>query len=303
MVSSERILQFEQTKSSTQGVKMTSSHPSFSAEPGSGSDGTARQFFHHSSGRRVNTDATIAKALKSEYPDLRLVISPSLGVDLLGYASAGHASFTSVDQADSSLPSSLIWQVYLPPSRRIDGSPGRLAQDVIFAKFLYQWQDTEFILYMVDGRDGTNSYPSVRNNYILTIDAAKADALILAAGQWSNELHEEVWVWDGGMWQKSAELYRSIHKASWDAVILDEGMKNAIIADHQAFFDSRDTYNRLRVPWKRGLLYYGPPGNGKTISIKAMMHTLYDRKDPVPALYVRSFSSVRPARRYPTARH
>jgi len=32
----------------------------------------------------------------------------------------------------------------------------------------------------------------------------------------------------------------------------------------------------------------GPPGNGKTISIKALMHTLLDRKDPIPALYVRN---------------
>jgi DNA replication protein DnaC len=74
-------------------------------------------------------------------------------------------------------------------------------------------------------------------------------------------------------------------------------MKKAIIDDHQSFFDSRDTYARLKVPWKRGLIYHGPPGNGKTISIKAMMHTLYDRKDPVPALYVRSFSSVWPIAR------
>ncbi|KAK4040627.1 P-loop containing nucleoside triphosphate hydrolase protein [Parachaetomium inaequale] len=250
-----------------------------------------RQFFRHSSAKRVNTDATIARALKTEYPDLQLVIVPSWGIDLLGYASAGHASFTSIDQAGDELPSSLIWKVYVAPGRRIDGNPGRLAQDVLFAKFLYKWRDTEFILYVVDGRDGTSSYPSVRNNYILTTDTAKADALVLAAGQWDNELHGQVWVWDNGMWRKSAELFQSISKASWDAVILEEGMKKAIIADHQSFFDSRDTYGRLKVPWKRGLIYHGPPGNGKTISIKAMMHTLYDRKDSVPALYVRNFNS------------
>ncbi|KAK4158223.1 P-loop containing nucleoside triphosphate hydrolase protein [Chaetomidium leptoderma] len=255
------------------------------------SDEVTRQFFRHSSAKRVNTDATIATALKAEYPDLQLVIAPSYGIDLLSYASAGHASFTSLDQNSGSLPSSLIWKVYMAPGRRIDNSPGGLVQEVLFAKFLYKWRETEFILYVVDGRDGTSSYPTLRNNYILTTDTSKADALVIAAGQWGNDLHEEVWVWDRGMWTKSAELYRSIRKASWDAVILDEGMKKAIIDDHQSFFDSRDTYGRLKVPWKRGLIYHGPPGNGKTISIKAMMHTLYDRKDPVPALYVRSFSS------------
>lgn len=36
---------------------------------------------------------------------------------------------------------------------------------------------------------------------------------------------------------------------------------------------------------------YRPPGNGKTISIKATMHTLYSRPDPIPTLYVRSLTS------------
>lgn len=31
--------------------------------------------------------------------------------------------------------------------------------------------------------------------------------------------------------------------------------------------------------------------NGKTISIKAMMHTLYQREDVVPTLYVKSLAS------------
>ncbi|KAK4235739.1 putative ATPase [Achaetomium macrosporum] len=255
------------------------------------SDETAKQFFRHSSGKRINTDAIVAKALKAEYPNLDLMIVPSWGVDLLAYASAGHASFTPVNQPRGKVPSSLIWKSYIPPARRIDGNPGGLRQDVDFAKFLYKWQDAEFILYIVDGRDGSSSYPRVHNNYLLTADPAKADALVIAAGQWGSELHEEVWVWDGGAWTKSAELYDSIRKASWDNVILEEGMKKALIEDHQSFFDSRDTYARLKIPWKRGVIYHGPPGNGKTISIKAMMHTLYERKDPVPALYVRSFSS------------
>lgn len=68
-------------------------------------------------------------------------------------------------------------------------------------------------------------------------------------------------------------------------------MKNAIRNDVENFYDSRDTYEKLKVPWKRGIIYYGPPGNGKTISVKAIMNTLYSRDDAVPTLYVRTLSS------------
>lgn len=255
-------------------------------------DDTTRQFFHHTAAKRVDTDAVIAKSLKRQYPNLQLSISPSWNVDLLGFASAGFASFTTLDDAGPGLPSSLIWTGYIPPARRLDGNPGGLSRGVQYGKFLYKWGDAEFILYVVDGRDGTSAYPAVRNNYLLTSDLHKADALLVAAGKWGNELHDEIWVYDAG-WGKSAELYDSVKKATWDAVILDPKMKRALINDHLSFYDSRATYSKLKVPWKRGIIYHGPPGNGKTISIKAMMHTLYDRKDdPVPALYVRNFVSV-----------
>jgi SpoVK/Ycf46/Vps4 family AAA+-type ATPase len=99
-------------------------------------------------------------------------------------------------------------------------------------------------------------------------------------------------VFDGGFWQKSQELYESVKKASWGDVILDEGMKKSLIGDHMTFFRSRESYSRLKVPWKRGIIYYGPPGNGKTISIKAMMNMLMKEERPIPTLYVRSLVSV-----------
>lgn len=256
-------------------------------------DETTRQFFHHSSARRTNTDTVIAKALRQQYPNLTLSIAPAATCNLTGYAASGHAQSAPLhDSDDDHVPASLSWTVYLPPARRMDGGLGVVAKDTHFEKYLYQWKGHDFIVYLVDGRDGGQSYPIIVNYYVLSTSEELATQLILAAGRWTSDLHEEIWVFDGGYWAKSAELYQSAMKASWESVILDEEMKNALIEDHLSFFRSRATYDRLKVPWKRGIIYYGPPGNGKTISIKATMNMLYHLKQPVTTLYVRSLKSV-----------
>ena len=71
--------------------------------------------------------------------------------------------------------------------------------------------------------------------------------------------------------EASNNLPEGEHEVRIDSMVLKEDKKKAIINDAVTFFDSQDTYEKLKVPWKRGIIYYGPPGNGKTISIKAMM--------------------------------
>jgi transitional endoplasmic reticulum ATPase len=68
-------------------------------------------------------------------------------------------------------------------------------------------------------------------------------------------------------------------------------MKDNLIKDVQGFFNNEQLYKRLAVPWKRGVILHGVPGNGKTISIKALISTLDSRPDPVPSLYVKSFDA------------
>ncbi|KAI0908819.1 ATPase [Ustulina deusta] len=250
-------------------------------------DRTNAVWFEHSSAKRINTDTVVARSLAAQYPGLHLTIAPPTnGLSLVGYAATGHARCTAVP-ADAAF----TWTEYVPPPRRIDGDPGALRERLVFAKFEYGWRGHDFVVYVVDGRDGTEPYGGSKNHYVLSAERAHAEALLLAAGAWANELHGEVWVFDQGYWQKNADLFRSVAGASWDNVILDAGMKKAIIEDHVSFYESRGTYARLKVPWKRGIIYHGPPGNGKTISIKATMHMLYARKQPIPTLYVRSLSS------------
>lgn len=260
-----------------------------SGEPIDATDSIAAQYFEHSSARRTNTDAYIFQAIREHHPSENITIVPEGTCNLLGYAAAGKAFVLPVESG-STLPTTLKWRSYLPPSRRLDGGQGLLVDKVFFGEYKYAFEQHEFYFYLVDGRDGLSSYPEVRNQYIIGNENAIKD-LITAVGRWSHELHDEVWVFNQGVWRKDPELYKSIQKASWDDVILEKEKKQTVIADINRFFDSRETYGELRVPWKRGLIFYGPPGNGKTISIKAMSHDLYGRKDPVPTLYVRSLTS------------
>ncbi|KAF1914077.1 P-loop containing nucleoside triphosphate hydrolase protein [Ampelomyces quisqualis] len=265
----------------------------------SSEDQTGREYFHHSAAQRVNTDVVLTEALRKQYPHLELVVVPVGMVNLLAYASAGYAKATPLEDAvrDPVYGVGVKWRSFTPPYRRIGGGDGAFVEAVLFGKFMYRWKDQEAILYVADGRDGVMPYSS-RNHYILTTNEHKVDELIKLAATWGSQLHDEVWVFDSGYWQKSAELYNSIMKAEWSNVILDEDMKKALIADVTNFFDGQRTYQDLKVPWKRGVIYYGPPGNGKTISIKATMHTLYQRgvaegdsRLKVPTLYVRTLAS------------
>ncbi|KAI0795879.1 P-loop containing nucleoside triphosphate hydrolase protein [Abortiporus biennis] len=104
--------------------------------------------------------------------------------------------------------------------------------------------------------------------------------------RWGNNLKEEIWVFEGGWWSKNKMLYQAVKTASWDDVVLKDEFKEGLKRDAETFFASKEVYNSLGITWKRGILLLGPPGNGKTESIKALLNEL-----EYPALYVKSFTT------------
>lgn len=74
--------------------------------------------------------------------------------------------------------------------------------------------------------------------------------LLIAAGAWSQTLHDEVWVFNQGFWEKDSGLWQEVQKANWADVILDEDFKTTLQKDVFGFFSSERVYLELQIPWK-----------------------------------------------------
>ncbi|KAG5437514.1 hypothetical protein PCANB_000942 [Pneumocystis canis] len=55
-----------------------------------------------------------------------------------------------------------------------------------------------------------------------------------------------------------------------ESVILDKGVKEQIINDIKDFLNSGSWYSQQGIPYRRGYLFHGPPGNGKTSFIQSI---------------------------------
>ncbi len=57
---------------------------------------------------------------------------------------------------------------------------------------------------------------------------------------------------------------------NWDSLVLDETTNGDLRQDFELFFEREDWFRRHGLPFRRGYLFYGPPGNGKTTAIRVM---------------------------------
>lgn len=64
---------------------------------------------------------------------------------------------------------------------------------------------------------------------------------------------------------------------SWEDLFLPDTIKNEIKGLTENFLASQEFYRENRIPWKRGFLLYGEPGNGKTSIIRTIISE-YDFK-------------------------
>ncbi|KAI4256912.1 MAG: hypothetical protein L6R42_005952 [Xanthoria sp. 1 TBL-2021] len=68
-------------------------------------------------------------------------------------------------------------------------------------------------------------------------------------------------------WEKFGEPRR---KRTLESVVLDEGVKEHIVADVKDFLRSEQWYHDRCIPYRRGYLLHGVPGSGKSSFIQAL---------------------------------
>ena len=209
---------------------------------------------HHSSAQRKASLAVLSNSLRKKHPDLTVTLTSLSRCDLVGFAAAGLAE-SKLDPAEN-----LLVHYYVPPPKKLDGAQGSIQESIVFARFVYRWENHEYLVYIAEGfRDGDLGVtlnaailkaPALERCENAESRSSATDALMLAAGEWTFALHQEIWVYDQGYWQKDKGLWENVQKADWDDVILDGEMKETLRDDIEGFFDERDAYKKFVVPWK-----------------------------------------------------
>ncbi|VDC06307.1 unnamed protein product [Peniophora sp. CBMAI 1063] len=250
----------------------------FQEEPTHG-DPIAEPWHQLGSQKHQGTVVAMTHTLQEKYPGYSIVATQDYRLNLLNFP------MTAIEPLS---PSDLVTNiVFVPLPKNRSEVPGALAQSIQYGGFKVSWQSYEFIVYTVVYPQGFGQY---QQHFILH-DGPKGPAhtMLLAAGVFADALHNEIWVFNQGFWDKDAGLWNEIQKASWDDVILEDDFKEAVKKDIYGFFDSEKLYKEYSLPWKRGIIFHGPPGNGKTITIKTIMKEA-DMLGYTP-MYVKSFKS------------
>ncbi|WWD17605.1 hypothetical protein CI109_102046 [Kwoniella shandongensis] len=235
-------------------------------------------YIKHFSAPRSGTEVFLYDEISSLFPNLSVTITQNYNFDLKRYAKESPESvvFKHLDnlQAVSKVQ-------YRRPKRRRDGE-GQLRDEVIFGGWDLTWRGKDFKIILAKWKEVMGQ--QVTQWHVIVDDAEEARNLIQTVSAYCSTPRNVIWVFEQGQWRPEHSLWDAVQKASWDDVVIDPELKRQIQQDYQSFFNAEDIFKDLGVPWKRGMILLGPPGNGKTISLKAII-----KEADVPALYVKSF--------------
>ena len=146
--------------------------------------------------------------------------------------------------------------------------------------FSIVWQSHRLHVLRTTHREGGCGQ---ENHFVVADDPDVARRFHEAVCRFASDVPRVVWVYARGCWSRSSDLYEAIHAASFDDLVLAPHLERTLVRDFRSFLAAKDLYARYRTPHRRGALFVGPPGNGKTHAIRALLKEI-----ALPILYVKS---------------
>jgi len=156
-----------------------------------------------------------------------------------------------------------------------------------------QWRANSW--WLVKHEDVEFEFVSVRINReqhetqfsLIVCDAAnQIERFLIAFEEFENDLSHSVLVYDQGCFEHDEELFSDIKVATSDNLVLAGNIWEQLRDDLQNWLSSKELYESHGIPWKRGVILIGPPGNGKTHTIKALVNHF-----GLNTMYIRGFKS------------
>ncbi|MFT3713457.1 MAG: ATP-binding protein [Archangium sp.] len=156
-----------------------------------------------------------------------------------------------------------------------------VTRDLVHRWDTVKWNEREFECITLTTRSASNTEELY---FVVGESEASVRKFFLAVCDWCATTRGAVLVFSDGHFSRSTTLQQTIERASLDDLILPEELRVQLREDLHRFVHGRATYEKHKVAWKRGLLLIGPPGNGKTHTLRALI-----AETKWPVLYVKSF--------------
>lgn len=210
----------------------------------------------------------LSKEIRAAAHDQTVLETEDYDFDPIGFADSGGCELVIRDDSNGH------WEARWDDNQ-IDMKPRNAVMDVV-------WRGNRLTLAVAKNSD------CGRNWFIVGKDVALCEKFFAAVCKWNSDGDNAICVYDEGFFERDEDLREEIKERKLEQMVLEPTIRRRLTQDVLEFFTQKEWYVTLGLPWKRGVILHGPPGNGKTQTIRALIN-----EASVATIYVRSLFGYR----------